>query len=159
VASQLLKDIAIDTSRFSEFYDQSFFARRGMGAGIYFDKATYGVRRVVDNPLESDELTPEQVAKAVAAMPVPEADQEEFLKLLGEEVDYLQGMDNTEKEALLRNISYLDFLDKHAGVPQSIRDILQDSFLPMSLSSFRPGFRPRFAGWTISRSTRRGVQS
>jgi len=131
VASQLLKDIAIDTNRFSEFYDQTFFSRRGMGAGIYFDKATYGVRSVVDNPLESDDLTPEQVAKAVAAMPVPEADQKAFLKLLGEEVDYLKGMNLREKETLLRNISYLDFLDKHAGVPQSIREIIQDTFLPM----------------------------
>jgi spermidine dehydrogenase len=131
VASQLLKDISIDTNRFSEFYDQTFFSRRGMGAGIYFDKATYGVRRVVDNPLEAEGLTPEQVAKAVAAMPVSQADQKAFLKLLGDEVDYLQGMNRGEKETLLRNISYLDFLDKHAGVPQSIREILQDSFLPM----------------------------
>jgi spermidine dehydrogenase len=131
VASQLLKDIAIDTNRFSEFYDQTFFSRRGMNAGVYFDKPTYGLRRLVDNPLKAEGLTPEQVAEAVGAMPVPEADQKAFLKLLGEEVDYLRGMDRGGKEALLRNISYLDFLDKHAGVPQSVRGILQDSFLPL----------------------------
>lgn len=131
VASQLLKDIAIDTNRFSEFYDQTFFSRRGMRAGIYFDKATYGARRLVDHPDQAEELTPEQVVKAVANMPVPEADQKAYLKLLGDEVDYLEGMDLGKKETLLRNISYLDFLDKHAGVPQSIQGILQDSFLQM----------------------------
>ena len=131
VASQLLKDVAIDTDRFYEFYDQSFFSSRGMDESIYFDEKTYGTRRLVANPLESESLTPEQVMAAIYAMPIPKSDQEAFLQLLGAQTDYLQGMDSDKKEALLRNISYLDFLDQYAGVPESVRQILQDSFLPM----------------------------
>ena len=131
VARQLLKDVAIDTDRFYDYFDQSYFSRRGMTAGLYFDKPSYGLHRIVTNPVEARDLTQEQLESAVRAMPIPPEDQTAYLRLLAGGVDYLAGQSNAEKETLLRNISYLDFLQQYAGVPESVREILRDSFLPM----------------------------
>ena len=131
VARQLLKDLSLDMDRFYEYYDQSFFKKRDMGAGIYFDAATYGERKVVINPLDSEELTERQLLTAIGDMPISSEDREAFLQLLVGGVDHLPGMSKAEKETLLRNISYLQFLKDHAGAPESVQEILRDSFLPM----------------------------
>ncbi|MEP4149104.1 MAG: FAD-dependent oxidoreductase [Halioglobus sp.] len=131
VAKQLLKDLSIDVDRFYDYFDQSFFKRRDMGAGIYFDAKSYGERKMVANPLDSDEMSESQLLDAVRSMPIPSADREAFFNLLAGGTDYLQGMSTAEKETLLRNTSYLEFLETHAGAPESVREILRDSFLPM----------------------------
>jgi spermidine dehydrogenase len=131
VARQLLKDLAIDLDRFYDYFDQAFFKRREMGAGLYFDEATYGERKIVANPLASETMTQSQLLTAINEMPIPSADRKAFLKLLAGGTDYLEGMNKIEKEALLRNISYLEFLETHAGAPESVREIIRDSFLPM----------------------------
>jgi spermidine dehydrogenase len=131
VAKQLLSDLAIDTERFYDYYDQSFFSRRNMKAGMYFDKPSYGRHKLVANPLEDDDLTPEQVEAAVRAMPIPASDQDAFLTLLAGGVDYLAGKSESDKDKLLRNTSYLDYLADYAGTPVSVREILRDTFLPM----------------------------
>ena len=46
VARQLLIDLAIDVERFYRYFDQDYFSDRGLGNGIYFDRATFGVDRV-----------------------------------------------------------------------------------------------------------------
>jgi spermidine dehydrogenase len=65
-------------------------------------------------------------------LPISEQDQAEFLRLLTGGVDYLEGMSTEEKTALLRNTSYLEFLEKYAGMPESVTAILQDTFLVMN---------------------------
>ncbi len=130
VAQQLLRDVAIDTERFYEFFDQEYFRSRGMGEGMYFDPPTYGQHRIVANPLESD-LASGELTAAVRGMPLPVADQDAFLALLTQDVDYLKGRSLADKEQLLRNTSYLDFLAQYVGTPESVREVLRDSFLPM----------------------------
>ena len=131
VARQLLKDLTIDVDRFHDYFDQTFFQRRNMGAGIYFYAATYGESKIVANPLSSDDMSESQLLAALQDMPIPSADRDAFLRLLAGGADYLQGMTTAEKETRLRNISYLEFLKAHAGMPESVQDILRDSFLPM----------------------------
>ena len=43
----LLLDIGIDIPRLGAGYDQGFYRRHGLRAGTYFDRATYGVDRVI----------------------------------------------------------------------------------------------------------------
>jgi spermidine dehydrogenase len=131
VAKQLLRDLAIDTDRFYDFYDQGFFSSRRMVHGMYFDAPTWGRRSLVVNPLEEDGLSLNELATAVGGMPISADDKKAFVALLQDEVDYLKGMSAQEKEALLRSISYLDFLERHAGMPESVREILRDSWLPL----------------------------
>ncbi len=132
VAAGLLKDLGIELDRFYDYYDQAFFSQRGMGAGMYFDKATFGKRALTGNPLEIwDPAATGSVETAIRAMPISAEDQDAFIRLLAGGVDYLQGKTLQEKEALLRSTSYLDYLEQEAGMPVSVREVLRDSFLPM----------------------------
>jgi spermidine dehydrogenase len=134
VARQLLRDLSIDVQRFYDYFDQEYFSSRKLQNGIYFDRSTYGVDRVLVNPLGGlfgEQLSPNETRKAVAAMPISDAAKPELLRLLAGGVDYLDGMSVAEKRELLRNISYLDFLKKYAGMPDEVTGILQDSFLPL----------------------------
>ncbi len=135
VAGQLLRDLSIDTQRFYDYYDQSYFSSRGLKRGIYFDQPTYGVDRVLANPIPGflgNPLSGEELRSAVHGLPISEQDQAEFLRLVAGGVDYLQGMSKEEKVALLRSTSYLEFLEKYAGMPKSVTGILQDTFLVMN---------------------------
>ncbi|MCP4302378.1 MAG: NAD(P)-binding protein [Gammaproteobacteria bacterium] len=135
VAGQLLRDLSIDTQRFYDYYDQEYFSSRGLRNGIYFDRSTYGVDQVLANPIPGflgETLSGEELRSVVHGLPISEQDQEEFLRLLIGGVDYLEGMSTEEKVALLRNTSYLEFLEKHAGMPESVTAILQDTFLVMN---------------------------
>ncbi|NCF74660.1 MAG: NAD(P)-binding protein [Gammaproteobacteria bacterium] len=134
VASQLLQDLSIDTDRFYDYFDREYFKSRGLKSGIFFDRKTYGVDRVQVNPMPeffSENLTEEEMRSAVSSFPISGDDQAELLRLLVGGVDYLDGMSREEKIELLRNISYLEFLEKYAGMPASVMGIMQDTFLPM----------------------------
>ena len=135
VAAQLLRDLSIDTQRFYDYYDQEYFSSRGLTGGIFFDKATFGVDQISKNPIAAllnTGLQGEELSAAVATMPISEQDQTDFVSLLNGDVDYLSGMSKDEKTKLLNNISYLEFLDQYAKMPESVITILQDSFLPLN---------------------------
>jgi len=128
VAAQLLRDLSIDVQRFYSYYDRDYFARRGMTDGIYFDRPTFGVDRVLANPIFGD-IEGKELKSVVARMPISEQDQAEFIRLVEGGVDYLAGMSVQEKTELLRNTSYLEFLKEYAGMPEAVTAILQDTFL------------------------------
>jgi len=135
VAGQLLKDLSIDTDRFYKYFDQDYFKRRGLKGGIYFDRKSFGVDHVQVNPIRGflgENLNEEERRSAVQSVPISKEDQEDLIRLLAGGVDYLEGMSREEKIELLRSISYLDFLEKYAAVPESVRGILQDTFLVMN---------------------------
>ncbi len=134
VAAQLLRDLSIDTQRFYDYYDQEYFSSRGLKSGIFFDEPTFGVNKIMANPLGGfwgSPLAGDELKVVARDMPISEEDQSEFIRLISGGVDYLDGMSIAEKRKLLRNISYLEFLEKYAGMPKSVTGILQDSFLPM----------------------------
>ena len=47
----LLRDIGVEVERLKAGYDLGFFRRHGLASGIFFDRATYGVNRVVRHEL------------------------------------------------------------------------------------------------------------
>jgi len=88
VVKELLRDLGVDKKRFETAYDQGFFKRNGLAAGIHFDREAWGVERLVPYdlgtfghflPLAPSPLSAEQ---AVAQMPISEPAQREFLRLL-----------------------------------------------------------------------------
>ena len=117
----MLKDLGIVTNRFYDYYDQEYFSKRNLGRGLYFSKQQYG----------SDVTAPDvmrgfgaegggNIEESVGRYPVAEASKAAFLRLLGEERDYLPDLSREEKIALLRRISYTDFLQQHAGMPKEV---------------------------------------
>jgi len=140
VASQLLRDVGIYVERFNQYFDQEFFDSRNMGQGIYFDAQTYGRRALTDNPiydwwdrpvLDLWGSTEKRMYSAVQKMPISEDDQKAFTRLLIGGVDYMVGKTDQERESILRNTTYLDFLAQYAAQPPAVCQILQDSWLPM----------------------------
>ena len=93
VVSTLLGDLGVDVSRFNTAYDQEFYRRNGLGAGVYFNREDWGVDRLVCHDLGGLEsylpLAPSELsaADAVAQMPMSDAARSEMLRLLTTEED------------------------------------------------------------------------
>jgi spermidine dehydrogenase len=114
-AKQLFKDLGIEVKRFETYYDQNFYTSREMGQGIFFDKETFGIDRLVIGGFESPS------AEFLAKTPLSPAAQKDILRLYTEEVDYLAGKSPEEKKSYLAKTSYQDYLLKNVKVsPEAI---------------------------------------
>lgn len=127
----LINDVGIDIDRLEQGYDQDFFDRHGLAAGIHFDKKSWGVDSVVRYelggiaylPLASSGLSPDD---AVAQMPLSEAARHEFLRLLTVNENQLD-MSRAEQQEYLSSISYREFLEKHLDIHEpEVFAVLQD---------------------------------
>jgi len=131
IAKSLLKDLGIDKDRLADAYDQGFYKRHGLSAGVHFNKKDWGVDRVVRCelggsrylPLAPSELSP---AEAVAQMPLSEAARTELLRLLTTEENQVDLPDD-EREEYLYGISYREFLERHLDIHEpEVFAVLQD---------------------------------
>ncbi len=126
VAKALLRELAVDTSRFETAYDREFFRRHGLSTGVYFDRAHYGVDRLVPFELvwpsdiwpgESDFLSPGiDREEAIRRMPIPESAKRELRHLY--QLSASGSEDRSKLPGLLElsEMSYADFLSRHLGV-------------------------------------------
>ncbi len=117
-AKRLFKDLGIQVKRFETYFDQNFYRSRGMGQGIFFDKETFGVDRLVIGGL--DNPSPEFLAKT----PLSPAAQKDLLRLYTEKVDYLAGKSANEKKIYLAKTSYRDYLLKDVKVSPDVIPVL-----------------------------------
>ena len=122
VARGLLRGIGVDISRLAAGYDQDFYRRNGLRGGIYFDRATYGVERVIPYeflefsnylPLAPSTLTPQE---AVAQMPLSEAARRELLNALLIDENRILDVPAERQAEYLWGISYRDFLARYMGI-------------------------------------------
>lgn len=129
-AKQLLKDISIDVLDFYTHFDQQFHKRWGLENGIYFNKQAYGVDRILPDPfgnsyLEASRLPAEEI---ISNFPVQEETREALTRLTTIDTDYLPELTREEKADTLRKISYVDFLQQYAGIPEEGALLLRDKF-------------------------------
>lgn len=130
---RLLRALDIDPSIFETAYDQDFYKRHDLGAGIHFDKANFGVDRVVRYdlgmfdgyyPLAPSDLSPEEM---VAQLPISSTAQQQLLKVMVTTEDRLPDYKGWRKDEYLYYISYRKFLEKHLGVTDpDVFKVLQD---------------------------------
>ena len=122
VTKKLLHDIGVRIDRFETAYDKDWYRRNGLRGGVYFDRATYGVDRLVPYelvaysryiPVAHSTLSPRE---AVAQMPLSEAGKRDLLKVLEVDASVFAGASVREKRRLLRQISFRDYLVKHLNV-------------------------------------------
>ena len=104
VASGVLKDLGIDTSRFYKAYDQNLYSK--LGTACFFDRETFGEDRLV--PGLGSTPWPEFLAKT----PLKEEVRRDIARAYTEKVDYLPDLSIEQKRAKLAKISYADYLTK-----------------------------------------------
>ena len=141
VTKGLLLDIGIDIPRLGAGYDQGFYRRHGLRAGTYFDRATYGVDRVIPYeltglsgylPLAPSTVTPQE---AVAQMPLSEPARRELLKALLIDENRIPHVPAEQQEDYLWTISYRYFLRRYLGITNpEIIAMLQGVTTDMSVS-------------------------
>ncbi|MBW2290054.1 MAG: NAD(P)-binding protein [Deltaproteobacteria bacterium] len=122
IAKQLLGDIGVDLEQLKGSYDLGFYRRHGLAGGTFFDRATYGVDRVVRFeiadysawlPLASSSLT---ASEAVARMPISDPARVEMLRLLEVHENLLTEIPADRQGDYLETISYRTFLERHLGI-------------------------------------------
>ncbi len=125
VSKQLLKDLAIDTQRFYQYFDQEFFESNKLGSALYFPKASYGKDVLAGSVfnLYADEIDAAELRDVVKSYPISDEAKAAIVRLYISEKDYLAGMGAEERVKLLRSISYTHFLHKYAKIPQEVTSI------------------------------------
>jgi len=120
IAKELLRDLGIDKDRLGDAYDQDFYRRNGLTAGIHFNRNDWGADQLVRyglGDLSYLPLAPTNLsaAEAVAKMPLSDSARVELLRLLTTDTDQT-GVPSREREEYLYSISYREFLEKHLDI-------------------------------------------
>ncbi len=119
VTKRLLKDLAVDVDKFYSAYDQELYDF--LGLGLYFDRETYGVDKVVTVLQASpfDRLgNPESSFDWIDQTPLSEETKRSLWKVYVSKEDYLGQFSARQKIEKLLSMSYNDYLRKFIGVTE-----------------------------------------
>ena len=103
-ARGLLSDLGIDLQRFYTAFDRGRYQKLGMTRGIFFDRETFGVDRMVQGSVSDISR------KALDLAPLTEAIKRDVLRVIGNRTNHFPGLPSPEKKARLARMSYRDFL-------------------------------------------------
>ena len=124
VARNLIRDIGIQVERDTEFQNRELYPSLNLGGGVFFDKETFGVDRLVVRGKRS--------WKEFAALtPLSEVAQKDIVRLYEEKKDYMPGLSSDEKKARLSKTSYRDFLKDIVKVDPQVITFHQKSTHPL----------------------------
>ena len=133
IVKDLLGDLGVEPEVFNTAYDQEFFKRHKLGAGIHFDREIWGDKKMVPYDLGPfhDYLmvmpSPLTAKQAVDKMPISPLAKSQFVGLLSATDDRLSQIAKADRWDYLYNISYRDFLVKHLGISETeVLSVLQD---------------------------------
>ncbi|MBD3852873.1 MAG: NAD(P)-binding protein [Acidobacteria bacterium] len=139
-ASQgLIRELGIDMERYSEFEDDELYPSLGLSRGVFFDKETFGVDRLVTGRRELG------WREFLARTPLSERARNDIARLYEERVDYLSDLSWEDKEAALRRMSYRDFLTDVVKVHEDAIPYLQA--LPTGTWAIGIDAFPAWAAW------------
>jgi spermidine dehydrogenase len=128
-AKALIEALGVDVKGFAKVVDRRLYRNLGLGPGVFFDRETFGVDRLVPRPHTTGWLGKAADAVAMrrflAETPLAAAAQEDLLRLYQAEIDYMPGLSSDEKKARLARISYRDYLTQVAKCDDGVLPFLQ----------------------------------
>jgi len=159
-AKALIEALGIDVSDYSNAIDQQLYPSLGLGSGVFFDKETFGVDRLVPRPNHPGWLgkSADQVElkQFLARTPLSPSAQQELLRLHHGQVDYMPGLSSEEKKARLARMSYRDYLIEVAKCDRDILPFLQT--LPHGLYGVGIDAVPAQDAWGLGYPGFQGLQ-
>jgi spermidine dehydrogenase len=121
--NRLLGALGVEISRWNTAFDRKLYGSLGLGEGVFFDRETFGVDRLVTgNPSPSeaavayDQAKSRPVEAVVAEFPFSDDAKARLIEFYKHPRDYLAGKSRTEKIAYLKKTSYRDYLRTDAGL-------------------------------------------
>jgi spermidine dehydrogenase len=121
--NRLLRSVGVDLARFDAAFDRKLYPSLGLTPGVYFDRETFGVDRVVaDYPVVTGgdssigDSAPRSIDAAVGRFPMSDDAKARLIEFFSRPKDYLSGKSTAEKIAYLKKTSYREYLRKDAGL-------------------------------------------
>jgi spermidine dehydrogenase len=121
--NRLLQTLGVDIRRWDTAFDRKLYGSLGLTEGVYFDRETFGVDRlVVGNPIVTgadsgaSNTRGRPIEAVVAEFPISDDARARLVAFFNHPRDYLAEKSKAEKIAYLKKISYRDYLRKDAGL-------------------------------------------
>ncbi len=113
VASGLLKTLGVDPVALAKACDDpAVYDRLGLSRGIFFDKETFGVDRLVVTGERSRDLSPDRLKAWLDEAPLTPAVRRDIVRIETGREDHLPGLTSDQKKERLSRLSYQDYLLK-----------------------------------------------
>jgi spermidine dehydrogenase len=135
---EVYRDLGIDVAALArDTVDPHFYARLGMGQGVFFDQATFGADRLLKDPAPWTDFTylyapnsppdaEERWRAFMAEAPLAENVKRDLYRLYHERKDYLPGLSLAQKIDKLTYMSYQDYLLQVVGCDPGVCTYLRD---------------------------------
>jgi spermidine dehydrogenase len=135
---EIYADLGIDVTALArQTVDPHFYARLGMGQGVFFDRETFGADRLLKDPAPWTDFTylyapnspPDAEARWTAFMaeaPLSDAVKRDLYRLYHERKDYLPDLTPAQKVEKLRFMSYQTYLIEVVGCDPGVCTYLRD---------------------------------
>jgi spermidine dehydrogenase len=129
VARALVTELGIDVSRWPSAVDWSLYWSRGLDPGFFFDEETFGVDRVVRDPVSERGVRPfsgkDPWEPFLTEAPLAEAARRDLRRLLREPRDPYPGLSSSEKKGRLARTSYADYVTRVLGYDRGVLPVFQ----------------------------------
>ena len=153
VAKALIEELGIEVSSFPKYLDRDLYRSLGRVPKIFFDKQSFGVDRLVDDPCpfpggETYDLAvpaADAWTRFMNDAPIAEPARQDVRRLCTENKDYYPTLDRKQKEDRLARISYAHFLSEVMGMHPDVLRLYQT--LPQPLFGYGIDAVPALDAW------------